>query len=192
LLGEYGGKNDQTQRLSTPFRPASKSWIYSCALTDELNINNYYVLLFLPKLALQEVFKNGKHKEKMKIAATFLAGILLLAGATFAQTAGGYKGGSAPGATGSGGFTGPSTVVTVKQAKSMKDDEKVTLRGTIESHIGGDKYIFKDASGTIEIEIDDRRWAGQTISATDRVEIFGEIDTDWNSVEIDVKRIRKF
>jgi len=128
----------------------------------------------------------------MKIVVTFLAGVLLLAGAAFAQTAGGYKGGSAPGATGSGGFTGPSTVVTVKQAKSMKDDEKVTLRGTIESHIGGDKYIFKDASGTIEIEIDDRRWAGQTISATDRVEIFGEIDTDWNSVEIDVKRIRKF
>jgi uncharacterized protein (TIGR00156 family) len=128
----------------------------------------------------------------MKIVVTFLAGVLLLAGAAFAQTAGGYKGGSAAGATGSGGFTGPSTVVTVEQAKSMKDDEKVTLRGTIESHIGGDKYIDQDASGTIEIEIDDRRWAGQTISATDRVEIFGEIDTDWNSVEIDVKRIRKF
>ena len=128
----------------------------------------------------------------MKIVATFLAGVLLLAGAAFAQTAGGYKGGSAPGATGSGGFIGPSTVVTVQQAKTMKDDEKVTLKGTIESHTGGDKYIFKDASGTIEVEIDDRLWAGQTISATDRVEIFGEIDTDWNSVEIDVKRIRKF
>jgi len=128
----------------------------------------------------------------MKIVVTFLAGVLLLAGAAFAQTAGGYKGNSAPGATGSGDFTGASTVLSVKQAKSMKDDEKVTLRGTIESHIGSDKYIFKDASGTIEIEIDDRCWAGQTISATDRVEIVGEMDTDWNSVEIDVKRIRKF
>ena len=82
-------------------------------------------------------------------------------------------------------------MVTVEQAKTLKDDAKVTLHGTIESHIGGENYIFKDASGSIEVEIDDRRWAGQTISATDRVEIFGEIDKDWSSVEIDVKRIRK-
>jgi uncharacterized protein YdeI (BOF family) len=32
---------------------------------------------------------------------------------------------------------------------------------------------------------------GQTISATDRVELFGEVDKDWNSLKIDVKRIRK-
>ena len=127
----------------------------------------------------------------MKMITTFFAGVLL-ASAALAQSAGGYTGGSAASAgSGSGGFTGPSTVVTVEQAKALKDDAKVTLRGTIESHIGGENYIFKDASGTIEVEIDDRRWAGQTISATDRVEIFGEVDKDWNSVEIDVKRIRK-
>ena len=128
----------------------------------------------------------------MKIVVTFLAGMLLLIGAAFAHTGGGYKGGAAAGAKGSGGFIGPSTVVTVQQAKTMKDDEKVTLKGTIESHTGGDKYIFKDASGTIGVEIDDRQWEGQTISATDRVEIFGEIDKDSNSVEVNVKRIRKF
>jgi uncharacterized protein (TIGR00156 family) len=127
-------------------------------------------------------------KEKqMKTIATFFAGVLL-AGAAFAQTAGGYAGGAS---TGPGGFTGPSNVVTVEHAKSLKDDAKVTLQGTIQSHIGGENYIFKDASGTVEVEIDNRRWAGQTISATDRVEIFGEIDKDWNSLTIDVKRIRK-
>ena len=127
----------------------------------------------------------------MKIVATFFAGVLL-ASAAFAQSAGGYTGGTTAAAGGgAGGFTGPSMVVTVEQAKSLKDDAKVTLRGTIESHIGGENYIFKDATGTIEVEIDSRRWAGQTISATDRVEIFGEIDKDWNSIEIDVKRIRK-
>ncbi len=123
----------------------------------------------------------------MKILATFFAGVVL-AGAAFAQSAGGYAAG-AP--TGPGGFTGPVNVVTVEHAKSLKDDAKVTLHGTIQSHTGGENYIFKDASGTVEVEIDNRRWAGQTISATDRVEIFGEVDKDWSSLKIDVKRIRK-
>ncbi len=123
----------------------------------------------------------------MKIIATFIAGVLL-AGAAFAQTAGGYAAGAG---VGPGGFTGPSNVVTAEHTKSLKDDAKVTLQGTIQSHIGGENYIFKDASGTIEVEIDNRRWAGQTISATDRVEIFGEVDKDWSSLKIDVKRIRK-
>jgi len=123
----------------------------------------------------------------MKTIATFFAGVLL-AGAAFAQTVGGYAGGAG---VGPGGFTGPLNVVSVEHVKTLKDDTKVTLQGTIQSHIGGENYVFKDASGTIEVEIDDRRWAGQTISATDRVEIFGEIDKDWNAVKVDVKRIRK-
>jgi uncharacterized protein (TIGR00156 family) len=77
------------------------------------------------------------------------------------------------------------------QSGTLKDDAKVTLQGTIQSHIGAENYGFKDASGTIEVEIDDRRWAGQTVLATDRVEIFGEVDKDWSSLKIDVKRIRK-
>jgi uncharacterized protein (TIGR00156 family) len=123
----------------------------------------------------------------MKIIATFFAGVLL-AGAALAQTAGGYTGAAV---AGPGGFTGPLNVASVEHAKTLKDDAKVTLQGTIQSHIGGENYVFKDASGTIEVEIDHRRWAGQTVSATDRVEIFGEVDKDWSSVKIDVKRIRK-
>lgn len=123
----------------------------------------------------------------MKIIATFIAGFLLV-GAAFAQTPGGYAGNAS---AGPGGFTGPLNVVSAEHVKTLKDDTKVTLQGTIQSHIGGENYIFKDASGTIEVEIDDRRWAGQTISATDRVEIFGEIDKDWSTVKVDVKRIRK-
>lgn len=118
-----------------------------------------------------------------------LSASLLLASAAMAQSAtGGFTG--APTATG-GGFSGPVTVVTAEQAKTLKEDSKVTLRGTIERHIGGENYVFKDASGTIEVEIDDRRWAGQTVSPQDAVEIYGEVDKNWRSVEIDVKKIRK-
>lgn len=121
----------------------------------------------------------------MKTITIFSAG-LLLAGAAMAQ--GGFTGnaGAAP-----GGFAGPVTVVTAEQVKTLNDDSKVTLRGTIERHVGGENYIFKDASGTVEVEIDDRRWAGQTVSPKDQVEIFGEVDKNWKSVEVDVKKIRK-
>ena len=34
-------------------------------------------------------------------------------------------------------------------------------------------------------------WNGVTVTPKDTVEIQGEVDKDWNSVEIDVKQIRK-
>lgn len=124
----------------------------------------------------------------MKSMIVLVAGIAL-AGAAFAQSpAGGFTGNSA---TVRGGFTGPVTVVTVEQAKTMKDDTEVTLRGTIEQHTGGEKYVFRDASGTVDMEIDSDRWAGQTVSPQDQVEISGEVEKKWNAVEIDVKRLRK-
>ncbi len=54
-----------------------------------------------------------------------------------------------------------------------------------------DLYVFKDASGTINVDIDHKRWNGVTVTPKDTVEIQGEVDKDWNSVEIDVKQIRK-
>jgi uncharacterized protein (TIGR00156 family) len=120
---------------------------------------------------------------------TVLIASIFLAGAAMAQSAtGGFTGNAK---TVGGGFTGAVTVVTAEQAKTLSDNTKVTLRGTIERHVGGENYIFKDASGTIEVEIDDRRWEGQTVAPQDRIEIFGEVDKNWTSVEIDVKKLRK-
>lgn len=100
---------------------------------------------------------------------------------------GGFTGGSS-----AGGFTGPGpAITTVEQAKSMRDDTKVTLRGNIIQHLGKDKYLFKDSSGTIHVDIDHDDWMGQTVGPEDTVEIYGEVDKDWNSVEIDVKRLVK-
>ena len=41
------------------------------------------------------------------------------------------------------------------------------------------------------MEIDNDKWAGQSISPADKVEIHGEVDKDWNSVEIDVDQVKK-
>ncbi len=101
---------------------------------------------------------------------------------------------SGPSATQSqaGGFQGPNgSVTTVESAKSLRDDTWVTLRGNIVERISDDLYVFKDASGTINVDIDHKRWNGVTVTPKDTVEIQGEVDKDWNSVEIDVKQIRK-
>lgn len=126
-----------------------------------------------------------------KLAA--IAAILALASApVFAATQGGFSGPSTTTTTQAGGFVGPNgTVTTAANAKTMRDDTWVTLRGNIIERVSDDLYIFKDASGTVNVDIDHKRWNGQTITPQDVVEIQGEVDKDWNSVEIDVKQIRK-
>lgn len=68
---------------------------------------------------------------------------------------------------------------------------RVTLRGKIVERISDDLYKFQDSSGTVNVDIDHKRWNGVTVTPQDTVEIRGEVDKDWNSVEIDVKQIRK-
>ncbi|WP_409070260.1 YgiW/YdeI family stress tolerance OB fold protein [Desulfobulbus sp.] len=91
-----------------------------------------------------------------------------------------------------GGFSGPGPALsTVDQVQNLRDDVPVSLRGNIIQHIGGDTYLFKDDSGTIRVDIDHDIWNGQIVGPADTVKIDGEVDKDWNSVEIDVKRLIK-
>lgn len=91
-----------------------------------------------------------------------------------------------------GGYQDAVAIIsTVRDAKEMNDDAYVTLRGYIEKRIKSDKYLFRDSTGTVEIEIDDDDWHGVTVGPQDLVEITGEVDRGWMSVKIDVKRIWK-
>ena len=128
----------------------------------------------------------------MKKIAAMTAIIALVSMPVLAAGQGGFTGPSTTTTTQAGGFTGPSgAVTTVANAKSLRDDTWVTLRGNIVERISDDLYVFKDASGTINVDIDHKRWNGVTVTPKDTVEIQGEVDKDWNSVEIDVKQIRK-
>lgn len=121
----------------------------------------------------------------MKKIAAVTAIVMLCSAPVFAAT-------PAANASQGGGFTGPSSAVTtVESAKSMRDDAWVTLRGNIVERVSDDVYTFKDASGTINVDIDHKRWNGVNIGPNDLVEIQGEVDKDWNSVEIDVKQVSK-
>lgn len=117
---------------------------------------------------------------------------LALAGAALAQApGGGFTGKTVAAGAPTGGFSGPVTVTTAAQAKTLPDDTKVTLRGNIESHLGGKNYMFKDASGSVVVEIKEKHWAGQSVAPQDTVQIDGEVDRDHNMVTVETENLKK-
>lgn len=91
------------------------------------------------------------------------------------------------------GFKGSSDAkqVTIAQAKGMKDNAWVTLQGNIAKKIGGEKYLFRDHTGNIEVEIDKDKWNGQDVSPKDLVVISGKLDKDRHGVKVDVEHLLK-
>ncbi|MBP1132707.1 MULTISPECIES: YgiW/YdeI family stress tolerance OB fold protein [Serratia] len=123
-----------------------------------------------------------------------LAALIALCSAPVLAQQGGFLDPAAPQTqtTQQGGFSGPSAALTtVDKVKSMSDDTWVMLQGNIEQRVGDDTYTFRDASGTLTVEIDKKRWNGQTITPKDKVQLEGKVDKDWSSVEVDVKNIKK-
>lgn len=111
-----------------------------------------------------------------------------------AQPAPGYTGPSAAAAsTQASGYTGPSSVplMSVKQLLDTgKDDQHARLQGRIVSHDGDDKYTFADDTGRITVEIKAKRFPpGQTVSAAQRVELWGEFDKGFRKTEFEVDRM---
>lgn len=100
-----------------------------------------------------------------------------------------------PGNQAQGGFAGPGAQaagITVQQAKSMPDDARVTLIGNIVSQLpnDSDKYMFRDNTGEIVVEIDHKYFRGQTVTPANTVRIMGEVDKDFaRAPEIDVKSL---
>ncbi|CAI0715474.1 YgiW/YdeI family stress tolerance OB fold protein [Serratia grimesii] len=125
-----------------------------------------------------------------------LAALIALCSAPVLAQQGGFLDPAAPQTqtqnTQQGGFSGPSAALTtVDKVKSMSDDTWVMLQGNIERRVGDDTYTFRDASGTLTVEIDKKRWNGQTITPKDKVQLEGKVDKGWSSVEVDVKNIKK-
>ena len=71
-----------------------------------------------------------------------------------------------------GGFTGP--------------DAHMILKGNIVRNVQGDKYEFKDATGTVELEIDRKYWNGQNVKPENTVKLVVEVDKDLLKTEYEV------
>jgi len=80
-------------------------------------------------------------------------------------------------------------VSTVAEALKMRNDTPVILQGNIISHIRKDKYQFVDQTGEIIVEIDTKNWHNVDVRPTDTVKIYGEVDKDWATTEIDVDSV---
>ena len=75
----------------------------------------------------------------------------------------------------------------MKAALEAADDTPVVLQGTIVKRIKGDIYEFRDATGSMKVEIDDEDFPPMEINDKTRVKLTGEVDRDLVGREIDVE-----
>ena len=125
----------------------------------------------------------------MRISALLFAAALALF--PVASASAGYNG---PGSDNpySGGFKGPGSMNVSRAADVEKayDDAIAVLEGNIVEQVEKDLYVFKDASGTVLVDIDQEDFLGATVTPQTRVRLIGEVDKDiFESTKVDVKRL---
>jgi uncharacterized protein (TIGR00156 family) len=90
-------------------------------------------------------------------------------------------------------YTGPSqnpAITDVARASKASDKSQVTLEGLLISKVRDEHYTFEDHTGTIEVEIDHKRFPTTPVSEKTRVRLQGEVDKDFGSnATIDVKQV---
>ncbi|MCR4917810.1 MAG: NirD/YgiW/YdeI family stress tolerance protein [Alphaproteobacteria bacterium] len=83
-------------------------------------------------------------------------------------------------------------VVSVEEVQNMPDNAPVVVRGYLVEQNGENSYMFRDGTGTINLEIEEEDWNGQTFVPTDFIEVWGEVDKNgMNVTEIDVSAMKK-
>ncbi|WP_330543237.1 NirD/YgiW/YdeI family stress tolerance protein [Aeromonas hydrophila] len=90
-------------------------------------------------------------------------------------------------------YTGPQeqNKVSVAQLKDLADDSWATLEGKLVKQLGGENYMFRDASGEVEVEVDQDVWRGIEVGPDDLIRIRGEVDHSWNKTEVEVESLEK-
>ncbi|MEG2173706.1 MAG: NirD/YgiW/YdeI family stress tolerance protein [Desulfovibrionaceae bacterium] len=92
-------------------------------------------------------------------------------------------------------FEGPNSTADVNSAAQVAgaaDNAGCLLEGNIVEKITGskDKYTFKDATGTVVVEIDDHVFAGRKVTPAMTVRLTGKVDTSKTKPsKVDVKTL---
>lgn len=90
-------------------------------------------------------------------------------------------------------YNGPgpaSQVKTASDAAKAKDDTPVELTGYLVQSLGDEKYLFRDDSGDVEVEIDNALWRDIEVSSDTKVKLVGEVDDEWQGIEIEIDSMR--
>jgi uncharacterized protein (TIGR00156 family) len=92
-------------------------------------------------------------------------------------------------------YSGPSDRIVLETVEaalaSTQDDQPIRLTGRLVRQIDEENFIFSDASGEIQVEIDDDDLVGVAFDETTPVEIVGEVERRrLGDNEVDVDRFR--
>ena len=130
------------------------------------------------------MIKQGWSLMKKLLIATMLVGTITVAQAQFT---GEKMTESTPAIT----FVSPFVTSTVADVRQMADDTYVTVEGNIIQQQGKDheKYLFKDATGEIIVEIDRKVWRDQPITPDVKVKILGELDQNRNPERVKIEAV---
>lgn len=87
--------------------------------------------------------------------------------------------------------TEDARIMTVQQAKTLHDGATLSLRGNLIDDQGGDKFVFRDKTGTIHTLIPLSVFDGRTVKPDQMISINGSLDTKTRPPVVRVNRIQK-
>lgn len=91
-------------------------------------------------------------------------------------------------------FSGPSVggdqQATVEQANNVRMRTYLTLTGNIVEHVQKDYFTFRDATGSMRVEIENEIWQGRKINPDTKVSIFGQVDSDRRGRYLSVESLK--
>ncbi|MCL1056442.1 NirD/YgiW/YdeI family stress tolerance protein [Shewanella gelidimarina] len=90
-------------------------------------------------------------------------------------------------------YNGPgvaSHATTAADAAKAKDDTPIELTGYLVKSLGDEKYLFRDQSGEVEVEIDNALWREIEVTSDTKVTLIGEVDDEWKGIEIEIDSMR--
>jgi len=123
----------------------------------------------------------------MKKLLYLIAAIIFVSGSAFAD----FNGPSAyPAGSGFNGGVNYS-VSSIKDVMGMYDDQIAVIQGNIVQRLSDDKFLFRDKTGEMVVEIDYKYWGGLQVDEKNILELTGKVDRDYNSVTLDVFMVKK-
>jgi len=71
-----------------------------------------------------------------------------------------------------------------------KSDAQVSVQGYIVKQVNKDTYLFKDNTGSLNVEISKKHLPNRTFNDKTELKLFGEVDYDFlNGVELEVNEV---
>lgn len=120
--------------------------------------------------------------------------LILLAPAAWADNNGGLQKGEAPPPPHAldDGYRGTddARIMTINQAKEMHDGASISLRGNLIDG-SGDKYVFQDKTGKIDVVIPKAVFDDRTVKPDQMISISGSLDKKSSPPVVRVDHLQK-